>query len=518
MNIKRILVFALVLMIMVMPIGFAEGGYGALTLSNFHLEAPGMEAPLDIDAALKIGVGAQEDGSGRVDVALTGGGQQAFSASAGFDKDKVQAVIGGSNYLFETTMEELQKVMSESAGATGANTDAPGGMKPEDMQRIKDLVTNYSALIKKYSDPAVAAKYSAQILAVMNVKEAGVEQVELFDQSMELNRYDFTMTAEDIGKLYQAIYAVDPDMKKLMKDYFSLIEDLSGEKMPFDPDNMGESFAAMFKEENVELKMDMSIWTDTKMAEAKEANAVKEDITISVTAPKTGALTPTTDDAAADAAETATPEMQTVTFPITVEVLKSDAGTQVSYAMSVTPPEESGTLDLGFEGTFEAPDGNGGTASKGEFTMNFDDVGTASDVNGTMSFDAAMSADGLANCSFKVSGTGEGQTFDLGIGYEGKTATQTEKTGAMTIDFNIPGTGAGVFSCDVALETSALTPFGEAEAAGKTVIDPMTATEEEMAAVETELQGVVMQAMGVLMQTPGLSNIMGSMMNAGTAG
>jgi hypothetical protein len=439
-------------------------------------------------------------------------------------------------------MEELRKAMESAGAMSGAMTGAASGMKPEDMQRIKDLVTNYTALIKKYSDPAVAAKYSAQILAVMNVKEAGVEQVELFDQSMELNRYDFTMTGEDIGKLYEAAYAADPDMKKLMQDYFSLIEDLSGEKMPFDPENMGESFAAMFTKENIELKMDMSIWTDTKMAEAKEASAVKEDITVSVTAPKTDVVAPTddvvapttdvvaptddadapaTDDAApaTDDAEDATPEMQTVTFPITVEVLKTDAGTQVSYAMNVTAPEgESGTMDIAFDGTFEAPDGNGGTASKGEFTMNFDDAGTASDVNAVMSFDMAKTADGLANCSFKVSGTGEGQTFDLGVGYEGKTATETEKTGTVAIDFNIPGTGAGVFSCDVALETGKLSLFGEAEAAGKTVIDPMTATEEEMAAVETELQGVMMQALGVLMQTPGLSNIMGGMMNAGTAG
>ena len=507
MNIKRILVFALTLMVMTMPIGFAEGGYGALTLSNFHLDVPGMEAPLDIDAALKIGVGATEDGSGRMDVELIGGGQQAFSASAGFDKDKVQAIVGGSSYLFEATMEELQKAANESAGATGAMTGTGSSMKPEDMQKIKDLMTNYAALIQKYSDPAASVRFSTEILSAMNVTEAGVEQVELFDQSMELNRYDFTMTGEDYGKLYEAMFAADPDLKKLFSDYLTLIEDLSGEKMPFDADNMGESFTAMLKKKNVELKMDMSIWTDTTMAEAKEASAVKEDITVTVTAPKSG----TTE-------EGKTPEMQTVTFPITIDVLKSDAGTRVSYAMNVTAPEgKSGTMDIAFDGTFEAPDGNGGTASSGEFTMNFDDVGTASDVNSAMSFDAAKDAEGLTTFSFKVSGTGEGQSFDLGIGYEDKTATETEKTGALTIDFNTPATGAGVFSCDVALETGALTPFGEAETAGKTAINPMTATEEEMATATTELQGVMFQAMGVLMQTPGLSNIMGGMMNAGTA-
>jgi hypothetical protein len=98
MKLKRILVFALALMVMAMPIGFAEAGYGALTLSNIHLDVPGMTEPLDIDAALKIGVGGQDDGTGRVDVDLTGGGQPAFSGSASFDQEKVQAVIGGSTY------------------------------------------------------------------------------------------------------------------------------------------------------------------------------------------------------------------------------------------------------------------------------------------------------------------------------------------------------------------------------------------------------------------------------------
>jgi hypothetical protein len=199
-------------------------------------------------------------------------------------------------------------------------------------------------------------------------------------------------------------------------------------------------------------------------------------------------------------------------------MLKSDAGTRVAYSMNITPSEgETGSLDLSLDGTFDAPDGNGGTKSNADFTMNFDDVGTASDVAVTMTFDETKDASGVTDCSFGISATGEGQTFDLGFTYDGKTATETSKTGSVTIDFNIPEAGTGTFSCDVALETGELTPLGEADFADKTKIDPITASEEDMAAATTELQGVMFQAMGVLMQTPGLSNIMGGMMNADTA-
>jgi hypothetical protein len=200
MNIKRILVFALALMVMAMPIGFAEGGYGALTLSNFHVEAPGMDEPLDIDAALKIGVGAQEDGTGRLDVELTGGGQTAFTASAGFDKDKVQAIVGGSSYLFEVPMAELQKKMTESASVAGAMTGATGNLKPEDIQKIKDLCGGYAAIIKKYSDPEFATKFSAEIMTALNVQDKGKEQEELeLPSSTKIAQQD-ARTAEDEGQ------------------------------------------------------------------------------------------------------------------------------------------------------------------------------------------------------------------------------------------------------------------------------------------------------------------------------
>lgn len=508
MNTKRILVIALALMVMAMPIGLAEAGYGALTLSNFHVDV-GTGEPMDIEAAIRIGVGGQDDGSGRLDIDVTGGGQSALSASAAFDAEKVQAIVDGSSYLFEVPMAELQKLMESTAG-----TDSPtGSMTPEDMQKIKDLFASYVALLEKYSDPKVAAEFSTKVLSVLNIEEKGKEQVSLFDQSMELNRFDLSMTGEDLGKLYTAMFEAEPDFQKIFAAYFELLGQASGKQIDITADDLGNYIANTLKESGVDLKMDMSVWTDTEFANSKDANAVKEEITVTVTAPKSEITSDETATPAPDAAV----EMETVQFPMTVDMLKSDAGTHVAYSMNITPPDESGSLTFAIDATFDAPSENGGTESFGGLTMNFDTEGTASDVSFTASFGKTQGSDNLPHLYCSLNGSGEGQTFDLSFGYDGVTATETEQSGTVTIQYNIPEAGAGTFSCDVMLEKSAFTPLGDADFAGKTKIDPITASGDEMTQVETELQGVLMQAMGVLMQTPGLSNIMGSMMNSDTA-
>jgi len=107
----------------------------------------------------------------------------------------------------------------------------------------------------------------------------------------------------------------------------------------------------------------------------------------------------------------------------------------------------------------------------------------------------------------------------MSVGYEGATATETEQSGTVTLDFNIPEAGGkGTVSFDVKLVTSEFVPLGPAEFEGKTKVNPLSEDPADQAAMEeagVELNGVMMQAFGVLMQTPGLSNIMGSMMNAG---
>ena len=551
MNLKRILVFVLALMVMAMPVGLAESAYGALTMSNFHLEMNGSE-PLDIGASLKIGLGGQDDGTGRMDIELTGGEQTAFTGSVGFDKDKVQAIVGGSNYYFEVPMAELEKQMA------GATDGATGSLKPEDAQKIKDLVTRYMAILAKYSDPAAKAKLSAQLFPAMNATEAGKESTDLFGQTMELNRFDISMTGEDIGNVYKAMFDADPELKSLMEDYLTLVSDMSGEKMPFTTDNISEYFTSSLAKENVQMKFDLSVWTDTEMTSGEEPSAIKEVVTVTVTAPKATAVpdanlvpdtTEATDAEAAPATETtvaadadatlapdtteaadseatsapeATPELETVSFPATFSMLKTDEGTRAAFDMQVTPPDETGSLSLAFDGTFDQPGENGGSSSFGTLNMNFADKDTASNVDFKADFEKTISSDNLPHFSFTASGDAAGQKFDMSVGYDGVTATETEQAGTVSFDVNAPTSGVKVaFSCDVKLETSAFAALGDADFAGKTKVSPLSqipADQKVMEEAGTELYGVMMQAYGVLMQTPGLSNIMGSMMNSGMAG
>jgi hypothetical protein len=186
--------------------------------------------------------------------------------------------------------------------------------------------------------------------------------------------------------------------------------------------------------------------------------------------------------------------------------------------MEITPPDNQGALSLNFDGTFDAPGENGGTQSNGTMSLSFKDPESSSDVSGKLEFTKAIGSDKLPHFTLSANGEGDGQAFDLNIGYEGKTATETEQTGTVKIDFNAPELGKGNVSFDVKLETGELKALDSADFEGKTKIDPLSATEEEMTQLQTELQGVMMQAFGVLMQTPGLSNIMGGMMNSGVAG
>lgn len=497
MNIKRILVFALALMVMAMPTGLAEAAYGALTLSNFHMEATGMDEPLDIDASLKIGAGGQEDGTGRLDIELAGGGQMAFSGSIGFNADTVTAIIGGSSYYFEIPMEDLQK-LGESAGVS---TDAPE-LPAAQMDEIKGLMESYVKMLKKASDPKEALKMSETVLSAMNVEAKGKETVDLFGNATELNRFDVTMGLVDIGKFYDALMDADADFKAFFVGYMDMLAQATDEELPFDPNDMAGSFEKLFAEEKVDLTIALSIWTDSETLTEKESKAMKTAATITVTN--------------LDVKEGETPE--TVVVPYDVAILESDAGTQVSVAMHVAPSEEEGSLSFTFAGTFDAPS-DGGTTSSATLAIAFDGGDDDENFVANATYEAATDADGVSDFSFGLNGVGGGETFTMSFKYDGKTATETEKVGTVAIDFNAPAADTKLnLTFDTHIETGDFAPLGDNDFAGKTKINPITATEEEMTNLETEMQGVLFQALGVLMQTPGLSNIVGGAMNAGAIG
>lgn len=495
MNIKRILVFALALLVTAMPAGLAEAGYAALTLSNIHLDMTGMPEPLDIDAALTVGVGGQDDGTGRLDVELVGGGQTAFTGSAGFDAEKIQAIVGGSSYYFDMPMEALEGMAGATAGA-----EAPSSL---DIEKIKNMSENYMKFLEKYKNPEDAVKFAAPVLAAMNAEAKGKEQVELFGEQMELYRFDASLDGEGIGKMYDAIFSADPDLKAFFVDYMAMIEEQTKEDLPIDPNDLSGSIAKGLEEAGIDMKLDFTFWVDTEDLASEDGKAVKEDIKVTV-----NNLKPEGED-----------DVKTVVIPMTVAVLESDKGTRVAMDMNIQPEVEE-SLSMTFDATFDAPAENGGVESSGAFAMKFDAKEDSGDVDFTLDFNAATGADNLPHFSAALKGKGEGQVFALNVGYEGATATETEQSGTVTIDFNIPEAGKGSVSCDVKLVSSEFTPLAPADFDGKTKVNPFSQEPEDLKLMEeagVELNGVMMQAMGVLMQTPGLSNIMGSMMSADAA-
>ncbi len=125
-----------------------------------------MEEPLDIDAALTVGVGARTNGAGRLDVALSGGGQSAFSASVGLDKDAVRALVDGTSYVFEVPMPELEQMMAAVAEMGGGVPNVSAA----DLDKLKGFAAGFLNIVKKYSDPQNAMKNAAPALAALDAR------------------------------------------------------------------------------------------------------------------------------------------------------------------------------------------------------------------------------------------------------------------------------------------------------------------------------------------------------------
>jgi hypothetical protein len=121
-------------------------------------------------------------------------------------------------------------------------------------------------------------------------------------------------------------------------------------------------------------------------------------------------------------------------------------------------------MDVSFDGILQAPADNGGTTSDAAMTFRFDSTNDDEDFDVNVSFNKTKDADGVVDLTSALSGMGSGQQFDLTFGYDGQTATEAEKAGTVTLDFNLPSEGvSGTFSCDTLFESSAFAALSEAD-------------------------------------------------------
>jgi hypothetical protein len=79
---------------------------------------------------------------------------------------------------------------------------------------------------------------------------------------MELNRFDIAMTGADIGKLCDAMFQADPDLKAFVTELLNMAEEQSGEKLPIDLDDISGVIQSGLDEAGIGLEMDVSCgWT-----------------------------------------------------------------------------------------------------------------------------------------------------------------------------------------------------------------------------------------------------------------
>jgi hypothetical protein len=498
MNIKRILVLVLAVLVMAMPLGLAEPAYYSLTLSDFTLDL-GMGEPIDIAAAIKLGVGGESlEGPGRLDVEITGGTATAFSATMEASEETLRLLVGGMSHYLEMPMSDFQALLTESAEDSLSSRELEGAQLTDLTGRYIEI---YKDMLEKYSDPEEATRQSLEILSVLGAEAKGTEKADIFGQEMELNRFDINLDAAGIGEYYDKIFEMEPALKDFLRDYFAMIGEMSDEEIPFDVDDFGGSLVAAMEEEGLGMELSFVFLTDAETLAETDADVMKMDILVSVIN-----LEAEDDD-----------DLGQIDIPMTFTYLASDEGERVAADMVVTPYEgESATII--FEGEFDVPGEDGSTASQGALQFVFLSEEEGLDMTMIASGASITDANGVVNAAFVLNVGAEDQQMELSVEYGGTAADETLKAGRVTIGFDVPvdegASFAGSIAFDTLLEISDLAMLSDADLEGMTPVGLDSMDEATMEAIEAELEMVQMQALGVLMQTPGLSNIIGGMMSA----
>jgi len=531
MAIKRSLILALILILAVMPAGFAAEGYDSLTLSNFHFEL-GESKPSDVDASVKVGYGgALPDGPARLDVDVTGDGKTAFSGSAYLKDGEVHAVLRKSKYRFVLPLDQMEGALfsdlryplqyglmygywygfADYFSYMNYGGSSSGKSTKESFQKIGGLFERYLALIEKYRDEENVEAFERKVYAGLGATAGGVEETELFGEKMRLNRFDIVLEGRDLRKYYDAIYAAEPELKALEDDADALMEELDDSYYGYDSDKDDEEpedeDAPDPLDEAIEAsgidKVSCALWTDAKTLGDAGARAFKAVVTVSV----------------GDDVDAYGMPIQ-YEFPVRIECLEDQSGTRLSFKASIAPYEGE-SLVMDFTGALDAVTADGGLESTGKLTVDFNSKADGEATSFAVTLREARSADGVRDFSAGVGGESNGQAFDLGFDYDGRSAAGARTEGAVTISYDFPSTAAsqsapskGLIRFDALTETAPLQPVDESEYQDLQPVNPLRAKPSAMDKVSSDLYGAVMQGVGALMQTKGLSGIIGGLMSA----
>ena len=534
MNATRILAVALVLCLSLAPFAAASDTYASITLNNFHFEL-GKDKPVNVNASVKVGYGGNlPDGPVRLDATVQGGDKTAFSGSATLEDGTLRTTLDKSKYYFQLPMADFEKAFYSEAKYEmryapmhlysfginpydyynyydyyGGNSEAP--TEKEDIQKLFDLLGRYVNLLEKYSDDAASKELDRKLLAQLNLEAKGMEKVKIFGKTISLYRFDIVFEEKDFHKYTDALYAAEPEYKALDEEFTALMEKMEGGDEKGNNDDQEESKEGASEETAEEElpdtgleKLAFTYWSDTEVP-GDPASKVR----------KCGFLL-TVKDAVDEYGMPIKLEI-----PITTTTQTTDKGTRTNVE-SYVAPYKGESLKVIIDSSANVPVKGGGISDSFKASLDFDSndegVVLAADVTGSKTVDA----DGVVDFDANAKGKFNGQSFSFDIGYDGKTNTENEKSGTMSLSYNIPTsmkTGGGMPSkalvrFDILIEQGPLTPTDTSALKDLQPVNPLRASYTAMDKVSGDMYGALMQGVGVLMQTRGLSAIIGGMMNA----
>ncbi len=524
-NIRRLLTLALVLVIALSPAALAET-YGSITLNSFRYELD-CGKPVDVNATIRAGYGGSlRDGSARFDFLVEGDGRKAFAGTASVDDGKLKAALDKSKYRFEMPLEDLEELFFSGSDYSmmyplmyampyGSYYDFydfmgygyRGGDSPdqENFQKLGDLIVHFTEYAKRDLDPAFARERSRKLYEILKPEAKGLETTDLFGQSVELYRFEFSFSGEEaLRRYYSATFEADPELKALYEEAMALSE--AFDPVEADGEDEGDEKAADADEALLDMALEGSgldgitcvLWSDTEALAAEGSKAQKAAMTLQIK----------------DAVDEYGMPVE-CSVPINSSALESEAGLRLSGDMTFAPYEGESTI-LTYSGSLAMPQRSGGTMSNFVARLDIASENSGIELTSRLKTTHHVDAAGVADLSAAFSGSMNGQNFDLRCAYDGKTLAPDENSGTVSFSYDIPSgkPAKGSVQFDALVKFS---PYEKADyAAYQSLkpVNPLAASRKVMDQVGGDLSGAMMQGVGTLMQTRGLSAIIGGLMNA----
>jgi hypothetical protein len=309
---------------------------------------------------------------------------------------------------------------------------------------------------------------------------------------------DLKALEEEATQLAEAFGFSERDDEASQGESQSDTSDSDGDQAPASQGETLDPLDQMIENAGVE-KISYVIWSDTEVVGDASSKMQKTIMTLTI-------------KDAVD--EYGMPVMLEV--PITTSWQELSKGRRLAFDLAYEPYKGESTK-ASFHAMLDVPDKSGATVS---------DVKVALDVNseeGGVVFSAVLNgkesvdAQGVGDTDVRVKGTANGQDFSLGYAYDGKTSTQTEKSGLITLSYSLPADVGlpfeGSIHFDSLVETGPYQPADFSPYKDLQPVNPLRASAKTMEKVSGDVNGAMMQGVGVLMQTHGLSSLIGGMMS-----